>query len=109
MALVPNTRGAQAALAAGVHKLTIPMSASAAHSLANARKTREEMLVEVARIVALREGQSGNPRHRWRRLPGKQLMRLRSCWLRCARRSPEASGAGLLGVITNRGFTKKLQ
>lgn len=54
MALVPNTRGAQAALAAGVHKLTIPMSASAAHSLANVRKTREEMLEEVARIVALR-------------------------------------------------------
>src|SRR6188474_1798325 len=35
MALVPNLRGAQAALAAGVHKLTIPVSASAAHSLAN--------------------------------------------------------------------------
>src|SRR5512142_1124799 len=30
MALVPNLRGAQAALAAGVHKLTIPVSASAA-------------------------------------------------------------------------------
>lgn len=88
MALVPNTRGAQAALAAGVHKLTIPMSASAAHSLANVRKTREEMLEEVARIVALRKGQSGNPRHRWRRLPGKQLMRLRSCWLRCAMTQP---------------------
>ena len=31
MALVPNLRGAEAALAAGVHKLTIPVSASAAH------------------------------------------------------------------------------
>lgn len=54
MALVPNLRGAEAALAAGVHKLTIPVSASAAHSLANVRKTREEMVAEVARIVALR-------------------------------------------------------
>lgn len=55
MALVPNARGAQAALAAGVHKLTIPVSASAAHSLANVRKTREEMFEEVRRIVGLRD------------------------------------------------------
>ena len=54
MALVPNVRGAEAALAAGVHKMTIPVSASAAHSLANVRKTREEMLAEVRNIVALR-------------------------------------------------------
>src|SRR5437868_8528468 len=54
MALVPNIRGAQAAIAAGVHKLTIPVSASAAHSLANVRKTREEMVAEVRSIVALR-------------------------------------------------------
>lgn len=54
MTLVPNVRGAEAALAAGAHKLTIPVSASAAHSLANVRKTREEMVAEVRRIVALR-------------------------------------------------------
>ena len=54
MALVPNLRGAQSAIAAGVHKLTIPVSASAAHSLANVRKTREEMVAEVRNIVALR-------------------------------------------------------
>ncbi len=54
MALVPNLRGAQAALAAGAHKLTVPVSASAAHSLANVRKTREQMVEEVRRIVALR-------------------------------------------------------
>lgn len=58
MALVPNLRGAEAALAAGVHKLTIPVSASAAHSLANVRKTREEMVAEVRRIVALRDEQA---------------------------------------------------
>lgn len=54
MALVPNARGAEAALRAGVHKLTLPVSASAAHSLANVRKTREEMVEEVRRIVELR-------------------------------------------------------
>jgi len=54
MTLVPNQRGAAAALAAGVHKLTIPVSASAAHSLANVRKTREQMVQEVRAIVALR-------------------------------------------------------
>ncbi|MEY2875096.1 MAG: hypothetical protein RLZZ373_2467, partial [Pseudomonadota bacterium] len=40
MALVPNVRGAEAALAAGVHKLTLPVSASEAHSLANVRRSR---------------------------------------------------------------------
>ena len=54
MALVPNLRGAQAAIEAGAHKLTIPVSASAAHSLANVRKTREDMIAEVRSIVALR-------------------------------------------------------
>lgn len=55
MALVPNLRGAEAALAAGVHKLTVPVSASAAHSLANVRRTREQMIDEVRAIVALRD------------------------------------------------------
>ncbi len=54
MALVPNRRGAQNALAAGAHKLTLPVSASEAHSMANVRKTREEMVQEVREIVALR-------------------------------------------------------
>jgi hydroxymethylglutaryl-CoA lyase len=55
MVLVPNLKGAEAALAAGVHKLTIPVSASPAHSLANVRKTPSEMVDEVKRIVALRD------------------------------------------------------
>lgn len=58
MALAPNLRGAQAALAAGVHKITLPVSASAAHSLANVRKTREAMLEEVRAIVRLRNEQA---------------------------------------------------
>jgi hydroxymethylglutaryl-CoA lyase len=54
MALVPNLRGAEAALHAGVHKITIPVSASEAHSLANVRKSREAMVAAVRDIVALR-------------------------------------------------------
>ncbi len=54
MALVPNRRGAENALRAGVHKLTIPVSASEAHSLANVRKSRADMVQEVRDIVALR-------------------------------------------------------
>jgi hydroxymethylglutaryl-CoA lyase len=54
MALVPNLKGAEAAIAAGVHKVTIPVSASAAHSLANVRKTREEMVEELRKIVQFR-------------------------------------------------------
>lgn len=55
MALVPNLRGAQAAIEAGVDKLTIPVSASAAHSLANVRKSREEMIAEVKKISDYRK------------------------------------------------------
>ena len=54
MALVPNFKGAQAAFAAGVHRVTVPSSASEAHSRANVRKTREQMVDEVRNIVALR-------------------------------------------------------
>ncbi len=55
MALVPNLRGAEAALKAGVHKLTMPISASREHSLANVRKTPEEMVEEVRAIARLRD------------------------------------------------------
>ena len=54
MALVPNRRGAEAAFASGVHKITLPVSASEAHSLANVRKTREQMLDELRAVLALR-------------------------------------------------------
>jgi len=54
MALVPNLKGAEAAIAAGVHKITIPVSASVAHSMANVRRTREQMVEEARAIVAFR-------------------------------------------------------
>jgi hydroxymethylglutaryl-CoA lyase len=55
MALVPNLRGAQAALEAGAQKLTLPVSASPAHSMANVRKTPEAMVEEVAAVLRLRD------------------------------------------------------
>ncbi|PZO18349.1 MAG: hydroxymethylglutaryl-CoA lyase [Burkholderiales bacterium] len=54
MALVPNLRGAEAALAAGVHKITLPVSVSEAHSLANVRKSPAQMLDELRDVHALR-------------------------------------------------------
>jgi hydroxymethylglutaryl-CoA lyase len=55
MALVPNVRGAQAALTAGAQKLTLPVSASPAHSMANVRKTPEGMVEEVKAVLRLRD------------------------------------------------------
>ena len=55
MALVPNARGAEAALKAGVHKLTLPVSASEAHSLANVHMTRMAMIEAVRAIVRMRD------------------------------------------------------
>ena len=54
-ALVPNLRGALAAFEAGVHKITVPVSVTEAHSLANVRKTREQVLLELASIMQLRD------------------------------------------------------
>lgn len=53
-ALAPNLRGAQAAFEAGVHKLTMPISVTEAHSLANVRKTHEQVFAELAAVVALK-------------------------------------------------------
>jgi hydroxymethylglutaryl-CoA lyase len=44
---------AEAAVAAGAHKITIPLSASETHSLKNVRRTHAQMLDEVRAIVAL--------------------------------------------------------
>ncbi len=52
VALVPNLRGAQAAYEAGVHAITIPISASNSHSLANTHKSTEDQIAEVGRITA---------------------------------------------------------
>ena len=53
--LVPNLRGAEAAIAAQADLMLLPLSASHAHSLANLRKTPDEVVAEVARIRAARD------------------------------------------------------
>ncbi|MDE2397301.1 MAG: hydroxymethylglutaryl-CoA lyase [Burkholderiales bacterium] len=53
--LVPNLKGAQAALDSGAALMLLPLSASHAHSLANLRKTPDEAVAEVGRIRALRD------------------------------------------------------
>ncbi|MEY2624300.1 MAG: hypothetical protein RL412_75 [Pseudomonadota bacterium] len=54
--LVPNLKGAEAAVEAGAHKITIPLSASETHSLKNVRRTHAQMLDEVKSIVTLLNG-----------------------------------------------------
>jgi hydroxymethylglutaryl-CoA lyase len=56
-ALVPNLKGAEKALASGVHRIVAPISVSAAHSAANVRKTPVEMVEEFRRIRDLRDAQ----------------------------------------------------
>ena len=53
--LVPNLKGAERALAAGAQSMVVPLSASHAHSLANLRKTPDDVVAEVARIRAVRD------------------------------------------------------
>lgn len=55
-ALVPNLRGAEAAVEAGAHKITLPLSVSETHSLRNVRRTHAQMLDEARAIVALLRG-----------------------------------------------------
>ena len=52
-ALVPNLRGAENAVAAGVHKINFAMSVSEAHNRANVRRSVAESLAELAQVVAL--------------------------------------------------------
>ena len=51
--LVPNLKGAQKAIEAGAHKITLPLSASETHSLKNIRRTHAQVFDEVRQIAAL--------------------------------------------------------
>ena len=59
VALAPNVKGFERAVASGAHKVTFPVSASRAHSLANVRMTPEQMVEEVRRCVELRSQSRG--------------------------------------------------
>jgi hydroxymethylglutaryl-CoA lyase len=53
--LVPNLKGAERAIEGGAHLMILPLSASHAHSLANLRKTPDEVVQEMKRIRAARD------------------------------------------------------
>src|SRR5689334_16760160 len=53
LALAPNLKGAERGIAAGVHKLNFPVSASRAHSMANIRMTPEQAIEQVGKAVEL--------------------------------------------------------
>jgi hydroxymethylglutaryl-CoA lyase len=53
VALVPNFKGAENAVKAGVHKMGLPLSCSETHSKANLRKTHDEVIAEVRKIREL--------------------------------------------------------
>lgn len=53
--LVPNLKGAGRAIDGGADLMIVPLSASHAHSLANLRKTPDEVVAELARIRAARD------------------------------------------------------
>jgi hydroxymethylglutaryl-CoA lyase len=53
LALAPNLKGAERALSAGASVITMPVSASREHSLANVRMTPEEAVASVRRVREL--------------------------------------------------------
>ena len=59
--LVPNLRGAENAIAAGAHKISIPFSVSETHSLKNVRRSHDQMIEEVTNIAALVAAQENSP------------------------------------------------
>lgn len=53
--LVPNLKGAERAIDGEAHLMLVPLSASHAHSLANLRKTPDEVVADIGRIRAARD------------------------------------------------------
>lgn len=51
--LVPNLKGAEAAIAAKAHKITLPLSVSETHSLKNLRKTHDQVIADAGAIADL--------------------------------------------------------
>lgn len=51
--LVPNIKGAQLAVEAGAHKITLPLSVSETHSLRNIRRTHDQVIEEAEAISKL--------------------------------------------------------
>lgn len=60
-ALAPNAKGAARAIEAGARKITLPLSVSRSHSLANVRKTPDEMVEEIRESAKLRDASESRP------------------------------------------------
>ena len=58
--LVPNLKGAERALDVGAHAMLLPLSASHAHSLANLKRTPDEVVADLHRIVDLRDARGSD-------------------------------------------------
>jgi hydroxymethylglutaryl-CoA lyase len=56
LALAPNLKGAERGITAGVHKLSLPVSASREHSMKNVRMTPEEAIEQVRKTCDLCRG-----------------------------------------------------
>ena len=56
--LVPNLKGAERAIECGADLMLLPLSASRAHSLANLRKSPDDVVAEIARIRDLRDAKA---------------------------------------------------
>ena len=60
--LVPNLKGAERAMDSGADWMLLPLSASHAHSLANLRKTPDEVVAEIGAMVQARQARGSNIR-----------------------------------------------
>jgi hydroxymethylglutaryl-CoA lyase len=60
--LVPNLKGAERAIECKAEMMLVPLSASHAHSLANLRKTPDEVVAEIVRIRAARDAAGSRTR-----------------------------------------------
>ena len=60
--LVPNLKGAERAMDSGADWMLLPLSASHAHSLANLRKTPDEVVETIAAMVQAREARGSSIR-----------------------------------------------
>jgi hydroxymethylglutaryl-CoA lyase len=60
-ALAPNAKGTARAIEAGAQKITLPLSVSRSHSIANVRKTPDEMVEEIRESAKLRDESGSKP------------------------------------------------
>jgi hydroxymethylglutaryl-CoA lyase len=59
--LVPNRKGAEAAIAAGAQVMSMPISVSASHNMANIRKTHDQSIDELKAVVAMAAAAPSKP------------------------------------------------